>query len=433
MARFVYAARLMDTLRQRAERQLRDRLGWLERAGERLAAKPLHELIAVTALALAAAGLLALRTSLMTKGNPLFAEPGWDHHAYIAMARDNPFDFHLAPFSWRVGLPTVAKALPFGLQASFFMVTFAAVAATAVTLYYAVQASGFSRQYALMGFGFLLSLGWAAKFALQDFWLPDGLVFLAVTGALLCILRKRAVAFAVVVLLGVLVKEAVIFVVPLYYTLQAKRVIDARLAVRTVLVALPAVAALLVLRLAIPARNEDLAYVATLTPQLQTFRDFIPSYDYYALLRDIGYHQRLHDYRLDTWLLYTSGTWGVPVLALAVIGAIRKPLLALRLSPFLGLVYAQILFAMNIERLLVLGFPAVIWLALEGVRQVCDRIGVSAAWFVPLPLLLFVLQFEHPATIPVRFEAETAVFLGWLAIVLALAPARLGPGPRRAS
>lgn len=425
MARFVYAARLMDTLRQRAERQLRDRLGWLEGVGERIVARPLHELLAVTALALAAVSLFALRTSLMTRGNALFAEPGWDHHAYIAMARDNPIDFHLAPFSWRVGLPTVAKALPFGLQASFFLLAFVALTATVVVLYYSIRAAGFSRQYALLSVGFLLSLGWAVKFALQDFWLPDGLVFLAVTGALLCILQKRVAAFAVVVLLGVLVKEAVVFVVPLYYTLQAKRVVDARLAIRTVAVALPAVAALLALRLAIPTRNEDLAYVATLTPQLQTFRDFIPSYDYYALLRDIGYHQRLHDYRLETWLLYTSGTWGVPILTLAVIGAMRKPLLALRLSPFLALVYAQILFALNIERLLVVGFPAMIWLALEGVRHLGDRIGVAAAWFLPLPLLLFVLQFEHPATIPVRFEAETAVFLGWLAVVVALAPLRV--------
>lgn len=417
----------MDTLRQRAERPLRDFGNWLAALGERVAARPGVELTLVAGVALAAAGLLALRTSLLSYGNPVFAEPGWDHHAYIAMARDNPFDFHLAPFGWRVGLPLLAKALPFGLQTNFFLIAFAAVVATAVVLYHALKAAGFNRTLALIGLGFLFTLGWAAKFPLQDFWLPDGLVFLAVTGALLCILQKRAVAFAIILVLGVTVKEAVIFVVPLYYTLQAKRPFDARLAIRTAAVALPAVAVLVALRLAIPARNDDLEYVATLTPQLQTFRDFIPSYDYYVLLRDIGYHQRLQDYSLETWLLYTSGTWSVPVLALAVIGAIRRPLLALRLSPFLVLVYAQILFALNIERLLVLGFPVMIWLALEGVRHLCDRIGVAAAWFLPLPLLLFVLQFEHPALVPTRFEAETFVFLGWLAIVLAMAPARAAP------
>jgi hypothetical protein len=41
--------------------------------------------------------------------------------------------------------------------------------------------------------------------------------------------------------------------------------------------------------------------------------------------------------------------------------------------------------------------------------------------------LLFLLQFEHPATVPVRFEVETAVFFGWLAIVITLAPMRRPP------
>lgn len=362
----------------------------------------------------------------------MFAEPGWDHHAYIAMARDNPFDFHIAPFGWRVGLPVLAKTLPLGLQTSFFLLTFLAVTATVVVLYYALRAAGFNRQYALLGFGFFFALGWAPKFALMDFWLPDGVVFLAVIGALLCILEHRAVPFAVVLLLGVIVKEAVIFVVPLYYTLQTRRPIDARLAIQTLVVALPAIAALLMLRIAIPARNDDLEYVGTLTPQLQAFRSFIPSYSYYELLRDIGYHQRLHDYRLDTWLLYTSGTWSVPVFTLAIIGAIRRPLLALRLSPFLILVYSQILFAVNIERLLVLGFPAVVWLALEGLRYFSNRSGVSTAWFLPLPLLLLMLQLEHPAMVPVRFEAETLVFLGWLAVTISLAPTRSAPAAQTA-
>ena len=412
----------MDTLRRRIGRFFGVGLGVLAREGGRLTARPLGELLAVSSLALIAVGLLAFRTELLSTGHSLFAEPGWDHHAYIAMARDNPFDFHVAPFGWRVGLPALAGALPFGLQTSFFLLTFLAVTAMLVVLYYMLAAAGYGRQLALVGFGFLLTLGWATKFALQDFWLPDGVAFLVVTLALLCVLRKQPMLFAVVVLVGVLVKEAVFFVVPLYYTLHAKRPIEPRLALTTALVALPAILALLVLRLAIPARNEDLVYVATLAPHLQSFREFIPSYSYYELLRDIGYHHRLHDYQLDTWLLYTTGTWTVPVLTFAVIGALRTPVLALRLSPFLVLVYAQLLFAVNIERLLVLGFPAVLWLAVEGARHVCHRLEMSPAWILPLPPVLFLFQFEHPATIPVRFEAETFVFLGWLALVITLAP-----------
>jgi hypothetical protein len=80
----------------------------------------LGEFAVVAGLALVAVAIQALRTTLLTTDSAAFPDPGWDHHAYIGMARDNPLDFHLVPFGWRFLVPLAAKALPFGLQTSFF-------------------------------------------------------------------------------------------------------------------------------------------------------------------------------------------------------------------------------------------------------------------------------------------------------------------------
>jgi len=372
----------------------------------------------VAALGLAAVGLQALRTTLLTTDSAAFPEPGWDHHAYIGMARDNPFDFHLVPFGWRFLVPLVAKVLPFGLQTSFFLIAFTCTWAASVVVYYLGRAVGGTPVYGALAAALFVALPWAAKFALQDFWLPDAAVFVALAGAVLCGVRKKPVAFAVVLLVGVAAKESVIFAAPLYYTLNTERLLDRRLLGRTALLVLPAGLLLVAVRLLIPAKNDDLAYVATLPTQLQAFREYIPSYHYYDLLRDIGYHGRLHDHRLDTLLAYTTGTWGVGVLTLAGIGAVRRPVLALRLSPFLVLVYAQLLFAWNIERLLVAGFPAVIWLALEGMKTLCERGPLRPGVFLPLAIALFALNLRDPDLIPVRFEVQAVVFLAYVAVLL---------------
>lgn len=381
------------------------------------AAFPEFAAVALGAFGLTA--LLALRTNLLSPGNPAFAEPGWDHHAYIAMAEGNPFDFHLAPFGWRFLVPALAALLPFSTSTSFFLIAFASVVGATVAMYYLGRHAGGDRLYGILGALLFLALGWAAKFALMDYWLPDAVAFLAISVAVLWVVHRQPVAFAATLLVGVAAKEAVIFVLPLWYTLHARRIVDWRLGRETLLLALPAIALLVAVRLLIPARNDDLEYVRQLPAYLQQFREFIPTYNYLDLLRDIGWDIRAHDRSSDTFRLYTTGTWGVPILALAAIGAVRDPLLALRLAPFLLLVYAQLLFALNIERLLVHGFPAMIWLAINGTRALIDDAGARRALpALALGALLVALNFRDPVHIPLGFELQTLIFIVFVAIVV---------------
>ena len=81
-------------------------------------------------LGLGDAKLLALMgaaTRLRLEGTVEFADPGWDRHYYLQAARDGPWDFHIAPYCWRVLVPLVAWASPLPLQWTFFAIAAAAL------------------------------------------------------------------------------------------------------------------------------------------------------------------------------------------------------------------------------------------------------------------------------------------------------------------
>ena len=151
-----------------------------------------------------------------------------------------------------------------------------------------------------------------------------------------------------------MLKESALFVVPLYYTLNAKKFFDARLAERTMALALPALAVLFAIRTSLPAPAP-----------------------YFEMLKAAGL-PRLAQPSFEMLYAWTVGTFGV-VPTLAPLLAIRRNLIPFfRFLPFLLLLYSQPLFAGDTSRLLALAFPAVIVLALNGFAWVRD--GMIALW-----------------------------------------------------
>jgi len=69
----------------------------------------------------------------------------------------------------------------------------------------------------------LLSLGYVLKFNPYDFWLTEPLAFLSVAAALLRVVLRLDIGFAICLAIGVLAKESVFFVVGLHDGLPAKR------------------------------------------------------------------------------------------------------------------------------------------------------------------------------------------------------------------
>jgi hypothetical protein len=347
-------------------------------------------------------------------GHPNYPKP-WDHHKYIWMATDDPLDFHVAPFCWRVLVPALAKALPFDLEWSFFLIAFAGVWMTGVVVYCLALRWLSSPSYGLVALLMWVSLGWAGKLVLRNFWLPDSLAFFFVALAVYAILARRDALFVASVALGVLAKESVFFVVPLYYTLRTERWIDLGLLKRCALLALPSALMLVLLRVFIPALNEDPAYLSTLPETVRLVQEGASSYGYRELFLSVGV-ERLRN--ISAWDLYaySAGTFGV-ILLLPLFALRRTGVLLLRFLPFLLLVYAQLFFAVNTERLLVLAFPAVLLMALAGIEGISERLSIGPGWFVWLAFAFVALTVGFPNYFSVaQLAAQVVALLVFLAL-----------------
>lgn len=360
-----------------------------------------QEFIIVMSVAFLITVILLLRTPLMTSGHPDFSKP-WDHHKYIEMAVRDPLDFHIAPFCWRILVPLLAKILPFSLEWSFLLISFTGIWLTGVTMYYIAKQFFSVTSYAAIGLITFFSLGWATKFPLSDFWLPDALSFLFVALGIYGILAKRDGLFLAVTVLGVCIKESVIFIAPLYYTLNARQLIDWQALKKGVLMTLPAVVALGTIRVMVPAMNENLEYISSLPDSLAVVQNGASSYDYWQLLRSIGI-ERFRHLSLGDLATYSFGTFGVLVMLLPFFALRKNSLLFWKFIPFFLLGYAQLLFAVNNERLIVLCFPAMILLALNGVASIAERLSLSVVLLLPLPLLFLALTIAGVGNLEIQF------------------------------
>ena len=105
---------------------------------------------------------------------------------------------------------------------------------------------------------------------------------------------SRPRAFAACLAVAVLAKESALVAAPLYYMLNTRRPLDARLAMRSFLAVVPALVLMVALRLVVESRNGDAAYMAAMPEIIRRFPDLYPPYDYRDLARHIGYEQRWH-------------------------------------------------------------------------------------------------------------------------------------------
>lgn len=357
--------------------------------------------------------LLVLTTDLKTEGTALYRDPGWDRHLYRAMADGRQLDFGLAPFNRRILVPLLAGALPGGLQGGFFTVTVLAAIAAGSGMYTLARTAGVGPAFAVLGVLLLFSMGWGLKFAVADFWIPDATVLAFVVWAMVLARGRDLWVFTVVVAVGVLAKESVLFVLPLAYTLGARGPADGRRLKRSALAALPPLAVWGVLHAAIPARNGDLAYMATLPEIIRRFPDLYAHYDYRTLLHDIGYEQRWFARDWHTVRQYTVEPLGLPALALAAVSLRRHWRLALQLAPFVAAVYVQLLFATDTQRLISVAGPAFCLLAVLGANDLARAMTGAAAVAVAFGTAAMALTLVRPAAYTTPWP--------WQVVLLAIA------------
>jgi len=319
-----------------------------------------------------------------------------DARVYIAMA-EAPLANHPAPFSFRILVPILARSLPFDLTTSFRVLTMLFISGTGVLTYFTLRQMGMDRLLCFLGLISFYSLNWAARFACFDFRLTDPALFFFLSMCLLLVLKGRLRWAVLVMALGTLAKESMLFALPLVYGIRARKVIDMKVLAQTILMGLVPLSAYLIVRLNITA-----------------------SYHPVELLATIG-RERLYSGLGALLRGGTVGTWGVELLILGVLSGREGWRWMLRVLPFLIVVYTQPLFAINVDRLLVLGFPAVIPWAMMGWKYLRKRFRLKPWMMIGyscLPYLLLVTKerssFNSPAP-----EKELLFLAGWTGLVLA--------------
>lgn len=342
--------------------------------------------------------VLAIRVEPLAPGHPAFSQG--DHLVYIAMAAA-PSAPHPAPYCYRVLVPALARGLPFAPKWSFRALAIAFLWGTGVLMYYLLRGLGQERLLALLGVALFHSLNFGTKFLLYDFWLTEPALFFFSTLAMLFLVRGGAGAASGMIVssalcLSVLSKESALFVLPLAYTMTARRLLDRRAFVFAAVVGLAPTAIYLLERKVVPASN--------VYSPLALFSQFGAG----RLTTELGGIIRGG----------TLGAWGVLTLVLMLLGLRRSAGFALRSLPFIALVYLQPLFAENVDRLLVFGFLVVIPIAVAGLATLASAARL-APWMTALtalvPFVLVAAKSDYQSPSP---EQQILVLALWTILIV---------------
>ena len=181
--------------------------------------------------------------------------PRGDDLIYEDIAR-HPFGVHTFPFGFRLGLPLLVNWLPFGHTFSFTALALLAAGGAAAFAYLLMCRLGSDRRVAV-ALALLMSVSPPFLIVmLRHGRNPDIATVFLLMAASYCAARRERWCLAVTLALGVVVREAVLFVVPFAYALWAVRPLDRRAALDTIAVAAPAVAVYAAIRLGIRTVGE---------------------------------------------------------------------------------------------------------------------------------------------------------------------------------
>lgn len=368
--------------------------------------------------------LTLLRTARVTAGHPDFLQP-YDHHKYIHMAMGNPFDFHIAPFCWRVLNPLLVKMLPLPVGAGFLLLDILVISFTGVVCYYIFLEYGFRPISAFAGLLFFLSLGCAVKYDLAYSYGPNALASLFIAVCLLLVAKKRDLWFAAIFALGMLAKETVVIVAPLHYLLSARSLFDWKQALRSGLAVLPGLLVVVSLRLLIPAGNQDPAYLNGLPDNLKIVYAGLTSFTYReALAHEFGVLRAIKG--IDLLETLTVAPFGM-VLLLSLFAIRQNRRYCLRLVPFLAILFFQAVFSASVPRALAFGLIPLMLLAIAALDWISGEFAIPVVYLLPWPLALWSLNLIRPTGFLAPIDLQMLVSVVYLAAIFQWKGKRLGP------
>jgi hypothetical protein len=181
--------------------------------------------------------------------------PRGDDLIYEDIAR-HPFGTHTFPFGFRLGLPLAVHWLPFDHTVSFTGLALLAAGVAAAFAYLLMRELG-GEQRASGALALALSVSPPFLIVmLRHGRNPDIATVALMMAATYFAVRRERWQLALTLLLGTVVREAVLFVAPLAYALWAVRPFDRRAALNTLAVAAPAAIAYGAIRLGIGTVGE---------------------------------------------------------------------------------------------------------------------------------------------------------------------------------
>ncbi len=203
---------------------------------------------ALAALLLSASALFVQHTRARHPRYDRFTLPSFDAYVYVAMA-DEPSVFTLSPWGYRLLAPALARALPGHSAGGFRFLTALGLLAAAVLLFFVLARLGVRAWLAVAG-AVLFVLSPPALVAVDTRFLVEPLT-VALEVAWLLALEGGAGpgALALILATGALSKEVFVLFAPAVAVVEWRRRGPARALAVCILVALPAVAGLLGLRL----------------------------------------------------------------------------------------------------------------------------------------------------------------------------------------
>jgi hypothetical protein len=200
----------------------------------------------------AAAAALSLLTVVMPKEGP----PHGDDLIYEDIARD-PFGLHTFPFGFRFGLPLLVHILPFAHGTGFILLGVLCAGGAAGFGYLLMRELGGGRALAgTLAVLMCISPPFLVVMLRHGRNTDIATVFLMLAATYFAV-RRSYWQLALTLLLGVAVREAVLFIGPLAYALWATRLLDRTAALRALCVTAPALAAYLAIRLGIKTIGES--------------------------------------------------------------------------------------------------------------------------------------------------------------------------------
>src|SRR5581483_9039798 len=287
-----------------------------------------------------------------------------DHWKYEYVAEHPIGSFHIQPICWRLGVPLLVRILPFSMYRNFEVVGISAFALCGLMVYLWILAIPRPRTDAVLGVMMFYAMGAAVKLVLWTAEGPDAASYFFILLALYAIYKENDWLCAAALAIGMFTKETLVIVIPLHYTLKAAQLIDFRRALRTMLVGAPAIAVYIGLRLAIPAWNDNDAYVQSLPFRYTQVSAGMVKYDLATAFRGT-----MQVYRsmppIDLLRLFTWGSLGI-FLFLPLFAPKENRVLLLRWTPYWLGVCATLLIALNADRRVGSLFPVLIVMGLAG-------------------------------------------------------------------